>query len=49
MGRNFYRIIESMPEGETWEYGPGQIVRCEKKKLSTGKALVAVEEAPRKA
>jgi hypothetical protein len=49
MGRNYYRIIEPMPEGETWEYGPGQIVRCEKKRLSSGKALVAVEEAPRKA
>ncbi|MFL6352622.1 MAG: hypothetical protein ACJ74Z_12340 [Bryobacteraceae bacterium] len=48
LGRNYYRIIESMPEGERWEYGPGQIVRCEKKKLSSGKALVAVEEAPRK-
>jgi len=49
VGRNYYRIVESMPEGETWEYGPGQIVRCEKKRLSSGKALVAVEEAPRQA
>jgi len=48
LGHNYYRIIESMPEGETWEYGPGQVVRCEKKKLSSGKALVAVDEAPRK-
>ena len=47
MGRNYYRIIEEVPEGETWEYRPGQIVRCEKKRLSSGKALVAVEEAPR--
>ncbi len=49
LGRNFYKIVEPMPEGETWEYAPGQVVRCEKKKLSTGKALVAVEEAPRRA
>jgi hypothetical protein len=48
LGRNYYKIIESMPEGERWEYGPGQVVRCEKKRLSSGKALVAVEEAPRK-
>jgi hypothetical protein len=48
LGRNYYRIVESMPEGERWEYGPGQVVRCEKKRLSSGKALVAVEEAPRK-
>ena len=49
LGRNYYRIVEPMPEGERWEYGPGQVVRCEKKRLSSGKALVAVEEAPRKA
>jgi hypothetical protein len=48
LGRNYYRIVEPMPEGERWEYGPGQVVRCEKKRLSSGKALVAVEEAPRK-
>jgi hypothetical protein len=48
LGRNYYKIVESMPEGERWEYGPGQVVRCEKKRLSSGKALVAVEEAPRK-
>jgi hypothetical protein len=48
LGRNYYKIVEPMPEGERWQYGPGQVVRCEKKKLSTGKALVAVEEAPRK-
>ena len=47
LGRDFYKIIEDMPEGETWEYGPGQVVRCRKQKLSTGKALVAFEEAPR--
>jgi hypothetical protein len=49
LGRNYYKIVEPMPEGERWEYGPGQVVRCEKKKLSSGKALVAVEEAPRQA
>lgn len=47
LGRDYYRIIESMPESEQWEYGPGQVVRCRKKNLSGGKALVAVEEAPR--
>jgi hypothetical protein len=49
LGRNFYKIVEAMPAEETWEYGPGQVVRCEKRKLSTGKALVAIEEAPRQA
>lgn len=47
LGRDYYRIVESMPEGESWEFGPGQVVRCKKRNLSSGKALVAVEEAPR--
>lgn len=47
VGRDFYRIIDEMPEGEKWEYQPGQVVRCKKTKLSTGKGLVAFEEAPR--
>lgn len=47
LGRDFYQIVDVMPEGETWEYRPGQIVRCKKKNLSSGKAWVAVEEAPR--
>jgi len=47
VGRDFYKIVEAMPEGEAWEFGPGQVVRCKKRNLSTGKGLVAVEEAPR--
>jgi hypothetical protein len=47
LGRDFYIIVEEMPTGETWEYGPGQVVRCKKKNLSSGKGLVAFEEAPR--
>ncbi|MBV9678237.1 MAG: hypothetical protein JO185_18015 [Acidobacteriaceae bacterium] len=47
LGRDYYRITEPMPESEKWEYGPGQVVRCRKKNLSSGKAMVAVEEAPR--
>jgi amino acid transporter len=47
VGRDFYKIVEPMPEGETWEFTPGQVVRVKKRNLSTGKALVAVEEAPR--
>jgi hypothetical protein len=47
VGRDFYKIIEEMPDGETWEFTPGQVVRCKKRNLSTGKGLVAVEEAPR--
>jgi hypothetical protein len=47
LGRDFYRIADEMPEGETWQWGPGQVVRCKKKNLSSGKAMVAFEEAQR--
>jgi hypothetical protein len=47
LGRDYYRIIDDMPEGETWQFQPGQVVRCKKKNLSSGKAMVAIEEAPR--
>ncbi len=47
MGKDYYRIVETVPENEAWEFQPGQIVRCQKKNLSSGKALVAIEEAPR--
>jgi hypothetical protein len=47
LGRDFYRIIDEMPENENWQFQPGQIVRCRKTKLSSGKSLVAFEEAPR--
>ena len=47
LGRDYYRIIDEMPEGETWQFQPGQVVRCKKRNLSSGKAMVALEEAPR--
>lgn len=45
--KDYYLIVEPMPPGENWEFQPGQVVRCQKRNLSSGKALVAVEEAPR--
>jgi hypothetical protein len=47
LGRDYYRIIDDMPEGEVWEFKPGMVVRCRKKNLSSGKAMVAFEEAQR--
>jgi len=47
LGRDYYRIVDEMPEGEVWQFGPGQVVRCKKKNLSSGKAMVAMEEAQR--
>lgn len=47
LGRDFYLITEEMPQDESWQFLPGQIVRCKKKNLSNGKGMVAYEEAPR--
>ena len=47
LGRDYFRIVDTMPENEVWQFMPGQVVRCKKQNLSTGKAMVAVEEAPR--
>ncbi len=47
VGKDYYLIVEPVPPGERWQFQPGQIVRCQKKNLSNGKAMVAVEEAPR--
>ena len=47
VGKDYYLIVEPVPAGERWQFQPGQIVRAQKKNLSNGKALVAVEEAPR--
>jgi hypothetical protein len=47
LGKDFYRITEEVPQGEAWEFPTGAVVRCRKKTLSSGKAMVAYEEAPR--
>lgn len=47
LGQDFFKIVEQVPSGEAWEFQTGQIVRCRKRTLSSGKALVAYEEAPR--
>jgi hypothetical protein len=47
LGHNYYQILEEVPPGDEWQFTTGQVVRCQKKNLSTGKGLVAVEEAPR--
>ena len=47
VGRDYYRIVDTMPENEMWQFTPGMVVRCRKQNLSTGKALVAFEEAKR--
>jgi hypothetical protein len=44
VARDIYRIVDIMPADEQWRYQPGQTVRCKKRKLSSGKALVAYQE-----
>lgn len=44
VARDIYRIVDVMPADEQWRYQPGQTVRCKKRKLSGGKALVAYQE-----
>ena len=47
LGRDHFRIADVMPQGEQWEFTPGQVVKCRKKALSNGKQMVAYEEAAR--
>ena len=45
-GGSVYRLREDpAPEGETWAFPPGSLVRCEMRELADGPALVAVELA----
>jgi len=43
LAESVYRLAEApTPEGEVWEFAPGSTVRCERRELSEGSALVAV-------
>ena len=35
----------TIPEAETWQFLPGDIIRCEEKQLSRSMCLVAIEKA----
>ena len=43
---NIYQINRenAIPVTETWQFMPGDIVRCEETELSEGKCLVAIEK-----
>ncbi len=47
LGSGHYRIISenSSPQDERWEFTAGDIVVCEKRRLSGGECLVAVKKA----
>ncbi len=39
-----YRIVEAMPEGEHWQFFPGETVRCRRQPImASAEALVAYE------
>jgi hypothetical protein len=44
---SIYRIDpeSTISETETWQFLPGDIIRCEEKRLSRGVCLVAIEKA----
>lgn len=42
---NLFRLLGPVPPSESWQFQPGEVVRCEVRSLSEGQALVAVESA----
>lgn len=44
-GNGTYRLPAEQPAGEVWAFAPGSRVRCERRPLSGGDALVAVAAA----
>jgi hypothetical protein len=38
-----FRLSGPVPERESWQFQPGEVVRCEERRLSGGLTLVAVQ------
>ena len=46
VGEALYRLDGPVPDGESWQFQPGEVVRCEQRDFADGKqALTAVERA----
>ena len=43
LGSGRYRLRGPVPEDESWQFQPGEVVCCEQRQLSGGIALVAVK------
>jgi hypothetical protein len=43
VGPGLFRLNGPVPEYESWQFQPGQVVPCEERALSGGPVLVAVE------
>jgi hypothetical protein len=42
----WFQLLGPVPYSERWEFPPGAVVRCERRALSGGVVLVAVEGGP---
>ena len=46
VGPHDFRLLDSRPEGEEWQFSPGTVVSCEPRTFSGGATgLVAVRES----
>lgn len=39
-----YRIVSTKPEGEIWQFQPGDVVRCKEQQFCEGDGFVAFEK-----
>ena len=49
LGSGVYKILRPVdydPEDETWEFPPGSLVRCERRRNDSGDYLCAIEVVP---
>jgi hypothetical protein len=43
LSEDTYRIIGNVPDGESWRFQPGEVVRCKQQEFSDGTGLTAFE------
>jgi hypothetical protein len=45
LGGELFRLVGTVPDGESWQFQPGEVVRCrEREFLGGARGLVAVEK-----
>ncbi len=44
LGPDVFRVTGAIPDGEVWAFQPGEVVRCQEKKLSDGTHPIATEK-----
>jgi len=45
LSEDTYRIEDTVPEGESWQFQPGEIVRCKERLFGDASGLAAFESA----